>query len=88
MPQPVTSRDTTSSQMLPPQPSTITEMKPKKTWQLMMVSIPWDLVAELNACLSKFPDVDPPEWYSAELTVCLPQGSLAYYNAGCSSVRW
>ena len=73
--------------MLPLQPFAIRKMTLRKIWGLMMVSTPQDLVAELNACLSKFPADDPLEWHFAELTMCLLQGTLAYLNTCCWSVR-
>lgn len=65
LPSPVTmlevtmSKPTTSSQTL--QLSTIAEMKPRKTQQLLRASTPQDLVAEPDTCLCEFPATDPFE---------------------------
>ena len=69
-PQPMTWLDIASSWMLPPQPSTISQGDTKGDMH-------WDLVAELNVCLSKYPADDHFMWHFAELTICLPQGLLA-----------
>lgn len=53
------SKPTTSSQTL--QLSTIAEMKPRKTQQLLRASTPQDLVAEPDTCLCEFPATDPFE---------------------------
>ena len=63
-PQHMTWWDTNSCQILLKQLSTMPEMTPRKTRQ-MMASTPCDLGAELNACLSKFPTYDPLEWHFA-----------------------
>lgn len=59
----------------------------QEDWQLMVVSTPWELVAVMNICFSKFLAVDSLEWYFAELTIWFLKDPLAYYNAYCLSVR-
>lgn len=47
--------------------SIIAEIKPRKTWQLMVVRTPWDFFAETNNCFSKFLADDSLEWHFTEL---------------------
>ena len=62
-------------------------MKPRKICQLLVVSTPQNLAAEMNTCFSKFLTDASSEWHFTELTVLFPQGPLAYHDSCCLSGR-